>query len=424
MIDTLDASRITEETGVTAEEAGPQDAVLGIVPKAVAYPKSVEDVSRVLAWANKNGLKVVPCGSRTKLDRGNAPSACDLLLDLSGLAGVIEHAAGDMTVRVMAGTRLEDLQARLGAQGQSLAIDPPVPGTVGGLIATADSGPRRLRYGGVRDLILGVTFVRTDGTVARGGGKVVKNVAGYDLPKLMTGALGTLGVIVEANFRLYPVPPASMTVACECSIEEASTLAERVMAAGLVPTGADYRTGDTPANGILAVRFETSPVAAEEQSKTAEALLSSAGVRTWRMEKRAEAALWDEFGGVVRTDEGDVLGRLTTTIHDLPRLVSSAREAANLAGVWFEARAHVRHGQAVLCWRGVKADNVLPLLRLARKEAEARGSSLVVWRAPGEVRAQFDAWGDPGEGIGLMRRVKAQFDPNNTLNPGRFVGGI
>ena len=149
------------------------DAVMGVMPEWMASPGSVDEVAEVLAWANERGTAVVPCGARTKLDRGAPPASCGVLLDVSGVSGVVEHAAGDMTVTVRAGTRLDELQSTLATAGQRLAIDPPVPGTVGGLVATGDSGALRLRYGGVRDLILGVTFVRADGVVLIAGGTTV-----------------------------------------------------------------------------------------------------------------------------------------------------------------------------------------------------------------------------------------------------------
>jgi glycolate oxidase FAD binding subunit len=271
-----DMKSITTNPVEPAQEAGIEfavpgchaDAIDGIVPGLVAAPESIEEVSRLLAWANGQGLMVVPAGTRTKQDRGAPPSCFDILLDLSRISGVVEHAAGDMTVVVRAGTPLSDLQSQLGQAGQFLAIDPPVSGTVGGLIATGDSGPRRIRYGGVRDMLLGLTFVRADGTIARAGIKVVKNVAGYDLPKLFTGSLGTLGVIVEAIFRLYPIPPASATlISKDIEIEEAARGAARLLRSGVVPTAVDYYAEGR--SGLMAARFESSPRSVSGQAARA-----------------------------------------------------------------------------------------------------------------------------------------------------------
>jgi glycolate oxidase FAD binding subunit len=415
-------ARLSGEIGVGGARPGTEgDAVTGVVPSTVVAPASVEEVSRLLAWVNDQGLKVVPCGTRTKLDRGAAPTRCDILLNLSRISGVVEHAAGDMTVTVRAGTPLEELQAVLAQGGQFLAVDPPVPGTVGGLIATGDNGPRRLRYGGVRDLLLGITFVRADGVVAKAGGKVVKNVAGYDLAKLFTGSLGTLGVIVEATFRLYPLPAASATVVSGgTSIAEAGRIAASILGSTLVPTSLDYHTGGEGGEQCLAVRFESSPRSVEAQAARAADLLPEPRTLTGS----DETCLWQRFDEITATEEGDVLARLISTVTDLPPLLQSAQEEAERAGIALSLRAHMGHGHALLRWLRPGTDAAVALLDSLRRRAEAGGFNLVIWRAPAEVRARLDVWGEVGEGLPLMRRIKAQFDPQGTLNPGRFVGEI
>jgi glycolate oxidase FAD binding subunit len=416
-----DMAEIMRIAGIRAENN--IDGFLEIVPATVVSPVDAGEVSRILAWANERGPKVVPCGTRTKLDRGTAPTRCDILLNLSRISGVVEHAAGDMTVTVKAGTPLEELQAMLAQAGQFLAVDPPVPGTVGGLIATGDSGPRRLRYGGVRDLLLGLTFVRADGVAAKAGGKVVKNVAGYDLAKLFTGSLGTLGVIVEATFRLYPLPASSATVVVEGgSIAEAGRITASILDSTLVPTSLDYFS-DEGDQQTLAVRFESSRRSVEDQAARALQLMGSTGV-SGVLTGDEEGQLWRRFGEITATSEGDILARLVSAVTGLPPLLSAARRDSEQAGVGLSLRAHLGHGHALLRWHAPETEAAITLLSKARSQAEATGSNLVVWRAPAEVRARFDVWGDPGDGLSLMRRIKAQFDPQSTLNPGRFVGGI
>lgn len=419
MID-LDPSELAQETGIAhvSTASGAHGLPLAAYSPLVVEPETTEEASRLLALANERGLKVVPVGSGTKQDRGAAPTTCDILLQLGRISGVIEHAAGDMTVTVRAGTLLTDLQSELAAKGQFLAIDPPVPGTVGGLIATADSGPRRQRYGSLRDMSLGVTFVRADGTVARAGGKVVKNVAGYDITKLLTGSLGTLGVIVEATFRLYPIPPASATVALRNTTPtEAARLSADILTSGLVPTIVDYYAEGR--DGVLAIRFETSPRAVNGQAERALTMLSGAE----KLEDDAEREFWAQFDGITRTGEADVLARLIAVPSELPRLIEHAQELAKESGIKLTVRAHA-YGHALLRLSEPDANRALDLLRYVRAQAESRQSSLVIWRAAQKVREQIDVWGDPGEGLPLMRRVKEQFDPKGTLNPGRFVGGI
>jgi glycolate oxidase FAD binding subunit len=342
------------------------------------------------------------------------------LLDMSRLNRVVEHAAGDLTVTVQAGVRLPDLQRQLAGAGQFLAVDPPMPGTIGGLIATADTGPRRLRYGGVRDLILGVTFVRADGVIAKAGGKVVKNVAGYDLPKLLTGALGTLGVVVEATFRLYPLPSASATVVADIAPNELRRQVGAILQSTLVPTSIDY-FAQPPGESALAVRFESTHASVEAQAQSAARML---GASSRIVTGTQEQELWHQFDKVVQTAEGDVLCRLVSTVSDLAGLLERATRAAEEAGTELTVRAHAGHGHALLRWQGGTADTAAALVQGLRAEAEALGHNLVVWRAPGQVRSQVEVWCNVGEGLPLMRKVKQQFDPNGTLNPGRFVGGI
>jgi len=182
--------------------------VCGIVPELYVEPAHEAELARVLEYANRTGMRVAPRGGGTKLDWGSAPPAIDLMVSTAKFNKILEHAPGDMTITVEAGVTFSQIQSALSAHRQRLALDPlwPDVATVGGVIAANDSGALRLRYGGVRDLIIGITVVLADGTIAKSGGKVVKNVAGYDLPKLMSGALGTLGIITKAVFRLHPLP--------------------------------------------------------------------------------------------------------------------------------------------------------------------------------------------------------------------------
>ncbi len=194
-------------------EATAEDAVEGVEPSLVIEPGTIEETSEVMKLAGREGLAVSPRGGGTKMKLGNPPRQVDLILSTLRMDQIIEHVPGDQIVRAQAGVKLEDLQENLAESDQLLGIDPPEEGaTVGGLVAANASGPRRLRYGTVRDLIIGIKVVLADGTVAKAGGKVVKNVAGYDLSKLFTGSLGTLGVIAEANFRLHPIRETARTV--------------------------------------------------------------------------------------------------------------------------------------------------------------------------------------------------------------------
>src|SRR5579859_6304501 len=209
-------------------EGSSGDAIGGVepalVPAFVAAPGSTDEAAAVMRAAAEHSLVVVARGAGTRLGWGAPPSRCDLLVDMSRMSSVVEHSAGDLVARLQAGARMGDVAAALGRDGQELALDVPDGATVGGVVASGLAGPRRLRYGTPRDLLIGITIVRADGTVARSGGKVVKNVAGYDLGKLFAGSAGTLGLITEATFRLHPLPSArayvsagfvSLSVACD-----------------------------------------------------------------------------------------------------------------------------------------------------------------------------------------------------------------
>ena len=198
--------------GVDAVRLGtPADAMEGVVPRVIVEPASGEAVGGVLEWASREKLCVLVRGSGTKLGWGAAPRQIDILMSTARLNAVVAHRHGDLTATIQAGAKLGDVNRALAQHGQWIPLDPPSAdrATIGGLVATNDSGPRRHRYGAPRDLIIGVEFARADGRLAKGGGIVVKNVAGYDLPRLLTGSFGSLGVIVTATFKLYPLTAAS-----------------------------------------------------------------------------------------------------------------------------------------------------------------------------------------------------------------------
>src|ERR1700746_2583479 len=189
-------------------EAGPEDAVAGVQPRMIFEPRNETEVATALRVADNAGLSVIPRGGGTKTAWGNPPARADLILSTVRMNQVIEHAWADLTASVESGCTIGTLQNALAQHGQQIAVDPlwPEQATIGGILSANDTGTLRIRYGGLRDLIIGVTIALPDGTLASSGGKVVKNVAGYDLPKLVTGALGTLGVITRAVFRLHPLP--------------------------------------------------------------------------------------------------------------------------------------------------------------------------------------------------------------------------
>lgn len=399
--------------------ATPADAVDGVSPQLVVAPGSAEELAQVLRYASAAGLRVAPRGGGTKLGWGTPPTGLDLLLSLGRLDQVLEHAWGDMTATAQAGCPVERLQATLAQHGQRLALDPlwPAHATVGGILATNDSGALRVRYGALRDLIIGITVALPDGTLARSGGKVVKNVAGYDLPKLMTGALGTLGVIVEATFRLHPLPAATQTVRIGCpSLLAANRLVLQVLDSTLVPTGVALVAG-TAATPYVDLRFEGIPAAIEAQL-----------VQLARISPDLAATPVDEAGWQQRETLWDAAdAALIARVSVLPAEIAALGAALErLRGpLRLDWRLIVQAvGTGLLRLDGPNEQVLLAALDLVRQELATLGGSLVVLHAPALIRPRIDVWGPPGDALPLQRRVKTLFDPGATLNPGRFVGGI
>ena len=417
----------TEDHAAGATEA---DAVDRIAARWVALPGTTEQTAVVMRVAAEHDLAVVARGSGTKLTWGARPERVDLVLDTTRMDKVVEHAAGDLIVVVGAGRRLDDLQADLAASGQWLAVDPPRRGTVGGLVATAATGPTRLLHGPVRDLLIGVTVVRADGVVAHAGGKVVKNVAGYDVGKLLTGSLGTLGIITQAAFRLHPLAQARTWVSVPVDNLDGSrapsslqALVQQVVHSQLVPTAVEL---DRPATGgaTLCLLIEGIPPGVE--SRTAEALdLLGAGATA-----RDHAPDW---WGAEPSAAGEVLLKITHEIAGLAHLLTALDDACAATGLTAHLRGSVAVGAVTVGLAGMgdcadAADTAGPhaLARCVaslRERAPSFGGTVVVREAPGDLKAGLDVWGPVG-GLELMGAVKRQFDPGRRLAPGRFVGGI
>ena len=390
---------------VERRPAGPADVISGVPAREVVWPASPAEVADALRAAAADGLSVVPVGGRTKTSWAAPPSSCDLLLDTTGLDRVVEHVAGDLIVVAEAGVRLADLQGQLAGAGQQLALDPPEPGaTLGGVVSANASGPRRLRYGTVRDLLIGITVVLADGTVASAGGKVVKNVAGYDLGKLYTGAHGTLGVVVSTTWRLHPVPPARRVVVLDLpDAAAAGPLAVQLSRSTLTPTAVELLATAGGA-GQLVVLFESIPTAVTAQARDAVALLGGG----------AESDELPPAFGQRPGSPDDVVLRLAYLPAALSAVLAALPQGAAVA-------ASAGTGVAYAALPAEQAVAALPDLRAALAPHDG---TAVVLRAPEAVRDRLDHWGPVGDALDLMRRVKDRFDPERRLSPGRFVGGL
>ena len=391
-------------TALARRPGAAEDAVAGVVPTEVVRPGDVAEVAEVLRRAQRDGRTVLATGGRTKTGWAPPPTSADLLVDTSGLDRVVEHTAGDLVVVAEAGLRLQSLQEHLGRAGQWLALDPPERGcTLGGVVSANASGPRRLRYGTVRDLLIGITVVLADGTVAHAGGKVVKNVAGYDLGKLYTGAHGTLGIVVSTTWRLHPAPPARRVVVLDLpDARAAAPLAVKISRSTLTPAAVELQatTGD---GGRLVVVFEAIAQSVRAQADSAVALLGG-GQQSDELPE-----------GFARRPGRD--GRLALRLAYAPASLSAALEALP-PGTDVSASAGTGVAYAALA---VADPDVLAAVRAALAPHDG---TAVVLEAPAELRGEIDHWGPVGDALDLMRRVKDRFDPDRRLAPGRFVGGI
>ena len=386
----------------------------------VVEPADAEAVARVLAEADAAGKAVLPRGGGTKADWGNPPRSADVILSTRKLNRLLEHAAGDMTATVEAGCTVTDLLHQLALRGQRLAIDPLWPGraTIGGVLATNDNGSLRGAFGGLRDLIIGVTVALADGTLARSGGKVVKNVAGYDLPKLMVGSYGTLGVITQATFRLHPLPAATRTMSWSGpDVESVQRFVAGVLDSSVPVSALQWTVGrDTPPP--VDVALEGSQAGLEAQARVIASVAQSCGLAPSAPPESFNGrrdSLWQAAGPSVICKVSVLPSEGFTLCYALSSFVPSGQS-------WDLCVQGAGTG-----WLRFAASDPSALagtLRTMRRKLELLRGSLLVLRCPPEVRREVDAWGYATDALPLMRRIKQQFDPNGTLNPGRFVGGI
>jgi glycolate oxidase FAD binding subunit len=369
-------------------------------------PANTEEIAAVLRYANTNGISVAPYGGGTKQSWGNSINP-SLILHTHRLNTVREHTWQDMTCIVQAGCVWSSLQASLAKHGQFVALDPlwPDRATIGGIAATNDSGSLRLRYGSLRDLIIGMTIVLADGTIARTGGKVVKNVAGYDLHKLMTGAFGTLGVITEITFRLHSIPRhvQSFTIASP-DVEALGQLLMKMLDSHLSTQSIQLRSGLSGFN--LDVRLATLPEVIRDQASSLSKLAQSVQLEA----SESGLDVWN-----ARQEHFDQAEDFVVKATMLPSDISH-----------IAATIHTLGGTSVTQGTGIMTASIPPAassqLEHLREKLEAMGGSLTILHHPAQAIPIPSTV--PADTLPLMRELKHRFDPNRILNPGRFLGGI
>jgi glycolate oxidase FAD binding subunit len=425
-------------------------SVDGKIPRVVAFPQDANALSNLLKFATKTGLSVIPRGSGTKMNLGGIPKTADIVLSLLKLNRLVEYEPDDLVVTVQAGLKLADLQRTLAQKRQHLPIDPPYGDetTVGGMVASNSSGPLRHRFGTCRDLVLGVRVVHPSGVSTKAGGKVVKNVAGYDVRKLHIGAFGTLGVITELTFKLSPLPESEKTFAASFDrLDRLADLTRQISRSDLVPSALEVlnngaamlvaeETNDlfNQADHVLVADFrDVQESVTRELSIIARFAESSGASKTNTLEGVAQESLWH----AIRNLPGLFGARhqvfvsfkvnvpIAETLHAYDKLQHYAAEK----GFTSVTSSHVEDGIIHLCLSPDKGTQPIVAKELPRLVAVARdmvfkmNGTLVVEKCPISTKEMIDVWGTTNN-LNLMRAVKSLFDPEHVLNPGRYVGGI
>ena len=360
-------------------------------------------------------------GGGTKLDWAGRVRDPDLVVDTTRLRGMLTHNPADLTASVRAGTTLTELQEHLAGDGQWLALDPPTASrgaTVGGLLAAGDSGPSRLRYGALRDLVIGVTLVLADGTVARSGGHVIKNVAGYDLAKLVHGSLGSLALIAEIVVRLHPRPPTSTTTQGAADAVQATAAALAIAASPLEPAAVEWVS--TNGSGLLYVRFDGSEAYVESACQRLTELLVGLGVKTVPLSRRDAEQAWRTHSAAVLGTDGETVLRVSGLPSDLAPLAAHAFELARRHDLDAQLVSSVALGLHTLRLRGATPQAHAETLIAARERALASGASVLLRSRAEGVDQRVDALGPAPTSADLLRRIKEQFDPTGRCAPGRF----
>ncbi len=392
----------------------------------VLEPRDVPTLAAMLGKACDERTAIVPRGGGTRLERGRQWPGAEAILSLAALPRDIEHCSDDLTATVSASATIGEVNARLARAGQWLPIDPLVSdrSTIGGLVASNACGPARHRYGAPRDLIIGVDLALADGRMVKAGGRVVKNVAGYDLARLVCGSFGSLAVVTRATFKLAPLPPTTITLEVKSAdegVEGTRRLAEAALAftaEPLTPTAVEL---DVPTPRLL-LRFASTPAGADRQASAAAAFCRTAGLTPSRIEGDRQSRVWHDRRSAIWDMQHTVV-RVSVLPTDVATMLAAVVARAREHGVRCQATGHAALGVFYVAVDG-PAHAQAAVVTAVRHVIEARRGHAVILAASTEVRQLVDTWGAPGSALPLMRAVKARFDPRGILNPGNGPGGL
>ncbi|MEM6254210.1 MAG: FAD-binding oxidoreductase [Cyanobacteria bacterium P01_D01_bin.156] len=386
---------------------------------SIVFPESIEQLSAVVRTCCEKRWRTLSCGQRTKLHWGGQHQLnnIDVVVSTARLNKVVDHWVDDFTARVEAGIPFADFQAKLKLQNQFWPVDPLYANqaTIGGIVATADGGSLRQRYGSVRDTVIGIQFVRYDGEVVKAGGRVVKNVAGYDLMKLMTGAYGTLGILSQITLRLYPVAAQSQTIVASGPVAAIAEAALQTRLQGITPVAMDIV--GTSSGLQLAGRFQGIATGVQEQVERFQTVAKTVGLDSHAVDDDGE--FWSSLAQQLAN-----LDHILCKVGLLPTaMVPLLQELSHLDG-WL-GRLHNASGLGLITLPA-DAPEVGSTLTKLRTHCQTHQGYLTLLQRPAATALgdTFDPWGYTGNALGMMRAIKQQFDPHGLLNPGRFVGGI
>lgn len=411
--------------GLGSESDQRHFTVDGVEPTWVAMPATEREAERCLRLCREHDLSVVPAGKGLRLGQGMPAERVDVVLSTERMSSIVEHAAADLTLTVEAGATLEAVDAALRPAQQWLPFDPPRPAetTVGGLIAARAAGPLRQSFGTPGESLIGIRALLADGTAVKSGGRVVKNVAGYDLQELLVGSFGTLALIVEATFKLQPRPEARRLVGFAgpglvALAHAAAALADSVLGPHLLEllVGADRAT--TLVAGFGGVAEEVA-----EAARRAVELAAGSGARPTD-DPIDEAGLGARLEAIGRAGHEVIVARAAVRRDALAPWLGVALEQCRHAAERVSAQAHAGIGVARLRLDGARLDDVAERLPALRHTARRAGGYLVLESVPAAWKTRLDVWGPPPAGFELMRGAKAAFDPERRLSPGRFVGRL
>lgn len=382
----------------------------------IVFPHSQEQLSQILQLAQANSWSVLPCGNATKAHWSGLINDINIIVSTLHLNRVIEQAVGDLTVTVEAGIKFQDLQELLAKNQQFIALDPVYRdhATMGGIVATADTGSYRQRYGGVRDMLLGISFVRADGNIAKAGGRVVKNVAGYDLMKLYTGSYGTLGILSQLTFRVYPLADSSQTVILQGESAAIAQIKNQILTAAFTPTALDVISAPLSAHlGLgdhisLILRFQSLPESVQVQSNSVLKMGENLGLKGAIYTQANEQELWQKlkYENWANLADDPITCKIGLSPNDSLQLLDKFPQLMTLI--------HLGKGLGIISIKQPEHINII------REYCQAKNGFLSILEAPRNIKEKIDILGYNGNSLKLMEKIKHQFDPHNILSPNRL----